>query len=311
MLPDDERAAWGTAWADGIARHGLVTRFGLTSADLAAALDAIRRLPVTGLSRPQFAADAFGDAHALDPGTVRESLVLRGLAARDGESVPTGQAARRLAWEQAGVLPDLVSSTCLLAGVRPGVDPGPALAAAPSSALDRLWVAASAGDPIHLTGWDLRSLPGSWRGVPRVLVCENPQVLEAVVGRFGAAVPVVCTSGQPSLVAMDVLRRLAAGGARLDYHGDFDWPGIAITNRLIEAVGVRPWRMDATDYVVGSRRTVLPLLGGPGTADWSAELTRAMRDGGIAVHEEVVLDLLLAGLEKDWPTAVTSGQTAG
>ena len=300
-LTDAERASWGTVWADGITRHGLVARFGLTAADLRGVVAAITRLPVSGLSRPQFAAEAFGDAHALDPGSVRESLVLRGLAARAGKPMPTTeQAARRLVWEAAGVLPDLVSSTCLLAGVAPIPSQGPAAEPGRSSALQRLRAAAAAGDPIHLTGWDLRALPTIWHGVPRVLVCENPQVLEAVVGRFGADVPVICTSGQPSLVTMDVLRRLRAGGAQLDYHGDFDWSGIAITNRLAETVGVLPWRMAAADYLAGAGRTVLPLLGGPSVASWSESLTRAMQETGVAVHEEVVLDLILTALERDW-----------
>ena len=37
-------------------------------------------------------------------------------------------------------------------------------------------------------------------------------------------------------------------GAELRYHGDFDWAGVAMANRLIAEVGVVPWRMGADDY---------------------------------------------------------------
>ncbi|WP_267881538.1 DUF2399 domain-containing protein [Streptomyces sp. NRRL WC-3725] len=32
------------------------------------------------------------------------------------------------------------------------------------------------------------------------------------------------------------------------YHGDFDWPGIALANRIIHRYGVQPWRMGAEEY---------------------------------------------------------------
>jgi uncharacterized protein (TIGR02679 family) len=202
------------------------------------------------------------------------------------------------------VLPDLVSSTCLLAGIAPSVASGfpenPAVPAADGgSVLERLQAAAAFGEPVHVTGWDLRVLPTVWAAQCRVLVCENPQVLEAVVNRFGAAVPVLCTSGQPSLVAMAVLRRLRAGGVRLDYHGDFDWPGLAIANRLIHEVGVRPWRMETTDYLAGLARTNLPLHGAAGSAAWSPTLGEVMASRGIAVHEEVVLEALLSSCQEE------------
>jgi uncharacterized protein (TIGR02679 family) len=66
----------------------------------------------------------------------------------------------------------------------------------------------------------------------------------------------VCTSGQPALVVLDVLAALR--GAELRYHGDFDWPGIAIAHRLIATAGVQPWRMTAADYEHGLVGATLP-----------------------------------------------------
>ena len=90
-----------------------------------------------------------------------------------------------------------------------------------------------------------------------MLVCENPRVLEAVAERFGGRLPVVCTSGRPALVVLDVLRGLS--GAELRYHGDFDWPGVMIANRLVAEVGVMPWRMGADDYTAALGPSGLPL----------------------------------------------------
>jgi uncharacterized protein (TIGR02679 family) len=184
-------------------------------------------------------------------------------------------------WERFGVRVDLVSTTCLTLGLR-----------AAGAVAPRLDLAADAGDPVHLTPWDLRRCvldpPTS------VLVCENPRVLEAVAERFGGRVAVVCTSGQPALVVLDVLRGLA--GAQLRFHGDFDWPGIAIANRLVAEAGVVPWHMAADDYIGALGQARLPLVGAPAEPVWDPELGAAMRHHGVAVHEEAVLGDLLAAL---------------
>ncbi|WP_241561844.1 MULTISPECIES: DUF2399 domain-containing protein [unclassified Streptomyces] len=60
--------------------------------------------------------------------------------------------------------------------------------------------------------------------------------------------PVVCTSGSAATVVLTLLDALAANGCRLAHHGDFDWPGIALANRIIRRYAARPWRMGADDY---------------------------------------------------------------
>jgi uncharacterized protein (TIGR02679 family) len=214
-------------------------------------------------------------------------LVLRALAIAAAEPNPTTVAQRRALWERFGVNADLVSSTCLVLGVQTRGE---------SPLARRLRLAADAGDPTHLTAWDLaRSMGESWAS-RWVLVCENPRVLEAVAQVRGGTVPIVCTSGMPGLVALDVLRRLSSGGAELAYHGDFDWPGVAIANRLITLVGVRPWQMSAEDYAAAARVDG-PRLQGPSVVpNWDLELGAAMAATGVAVHEEAVLNHLLARL---------------
>lgn len=220
------------------------------------------------VARQDLAAGTCGDAHALDDRAVLSTLVLRGLALALGQLPAEHARARRELWAVAGVRLDSVSVTALTLSL-PGLEEG---------------------RPRHLTGRDLDLL----RPAPTmVLVCENPRVLEAVADERPDQA-VVCAGGNPNLVVLDVLRLLHAGGAELRYHGDFDWPGLAIADRLIAAVGVRPWMMGAQDYLAAEGS--LPLKGRPHEASWDGLLSEAMSRRGVAVHEEAVLQHVLAAL---------------
>ena len=72
--------------------------------------------------------------------------------------------------------------------------------------------------------------------------CENPQVLQRLAAA-GVEHPVACMSGNPAAAGMTLLAR-----AVVLYHGDFDWPGIAIARRIFDR-GARPWRFGRMDYV--------------------------------------------------------------
>lgn len=288
--PEVAAAPWLEAWLAGVRRSGVLSRLesSLAATQLVRALEVAAGLTVGTDARPvartELAARGTGDAHALDDGSVLGVLVVRALAAASDDPVPVTASARRALWERYGVSADSVSSTCLVLGIRPGGG---------TPVARRLRDAADAGDPVHLTAWDVArddlTVPP---GTP-VLVCENPRVLEAVAEAYGGMVPVVCSAGMPGLVAMEVLRRLAAGGVILRYHGDFDWPGLAITNRLVVQAGVRPWRMTAADYLAAARPDGPPLVGVPVEATWDPGLASAMRRRGVVVHEEAVLDSLV------------------
>ena len=100
--------------------------------------------------------------------------------------------------------------------------------------------------------------------------------------------------------AVALLRHLAAHGARLLYHGDFDWGGVAIARTLAYHVDWLPWRYDADAYVAALRRggDALPMLSGaPQATPWDARLAEVMRKRGTSVEEEVVVDELIGDLE--------------
>ncbi len=116
--------------------------------------------------------------------------------------------------------------------------------------------------------------------------------------------PLVCTSGSAATVVMTLLDALAATGCTFAYHGDFDWPGIALANRVIRRYEALPWRMGSEDYERLAARSQaegipqLPLDGEPVRATWDPNLAPAMTALGVALHEEATLDLLVEDLSR-------------
>ncbi len=250
--------------------------------------------PGTGLAR--LANRILGHAHALDDGPV-QAAVLRALAWLDDEpSVPAGSARRRTLWASAGVALDTVSSTVLVVGLTlPGNGP----------VASTLAVNAAAGLPARLTLGQVRHYLDAER-VPvsdtpaRVFACENPTVAEAAAGILGTrCAPLVCVEGRPSVAANLLLHELQNTGSRLHYHGDFDWPGLAIAAPII-AAGAAPWRFGTTDYrdglTLNTRLKRLPAPTGRVWTPWDHTLARTMLDHLMAIEEEAVIDRLLADL---------------
>jgi uncharacterized protein (TIGR02679 family) len=150
----------------------------------------------------------------------------------------------------------------------------------------------------HLTARDLRRVRWTLSPGTIVYVCENPRVVEAASDAHAQAT-LVCTFGNPTSVVGELLDRLHGAGAQFHYHGDFDWPGITIANRVMARVGATTWRMSVTDYelAVAAAGGALPeLAGSPVSALWDPDLEQAMRRAGQAVHEELVLAALVEDL---------------
>ena len=261
----------------------------VTAARCAAALPLVGGDPHCG--RGELASLLCGNAHGLDDGTLLGAVALRAAAAIDGTPYPSSPSGRRSLWREMGVLTDEVSTTALTAGLH-----SVGRASWLDARSDAVWES-------HLTLRDLRRLDLDVPAVGVVYVCENPRVLEAAVDA-GSRHAIVCSMGQPAVVVTALLDRLGTAGTELRYHGDFDWPGIAIANVLVGTHNCRPWRFSARDYIEALARLAptiaeLPLLGpAPTRARWDAELTEEMARARRAVHEELVLDDLLADLAK-------------
>ncbi len=291
---DDGLPAWVDAWLEDVTKSGLLARSAVEGeALLTAAASCLAALPLSGgepIGRGELAARYGGarGAHALDDGHRLSALVLRGAAAATGSPYPRTAAERRALWASVGVVCDSISATVVVANLRPE----------PTNLVARqLCERADARLPTHLTARDLGAskmrIPG---GV--VHVCENPRILEAALDRDLSAA-IVCTAGNPATVTIDLLRQLVESGARIAYRGDFDWPGIAIANRIIDRIGCSTWLFDNQTYAVAVKDVAgdaVPLMGRPSTAHWDHQLSETMQDQGVAIHEELLIDQLLVHL---------------
>lgn len=285
---------WAEAWLESIrpviGRADARRRVALVTT----AVRCIARLPWDGppRGRTELASSVAGGSHALDDGSVLAALVVRAIALQLEAPPAVSPGQRRDLWARAGVLSDEVSTTVLTLGLQPAGDGAVARA---------VRARAAAGCEAHLTLRDLRRLDALVAPGTVVSVCENPRVLEAAMDAGSRAVT-VCTAGNPTLVVTTLLERLVDDGAALRYHGDFDWPGIAIANRVITACGASPWRLSTEDYREALSATqaggveLLPLEGRPVDAAWDRNLSAAMARAGVAVHEESVLDVLIGDL---------------
>jgi len=277
-------------WLHGVHSTGLVRRLAATPESAAPLLadlaEVIGSLPATGEPLGRLAARATGSAHALDPDRPLATLALGAARALSGLPDGTGAEWRREVWASVGALRDEVSSTVLTLGL-PGdarTSTGRALAA---------WH--ETGQPAVLTLRQLVRDPPLPCG-PEVLVCENPVVVSTAADRLGAGcLPLVCTSGQPGAAVLHLLRQLTSAGAALRYHGDFDWGGLRVGNVVFARVPATPWRFRTADYLAAAHRGQ-DLIGTPVVAAWDGGLGAAMRETGVAVEEEHVIDDLLTDL---------------
>jgi uncharacterized protein (TIGR02679 family) len=311
---------WWDAWcsAGGLKRaaRAEAARTGATpspavGAALVSMLAAVLELlPAHGEPLAILARRAVGDAHALDVSRPLGRLgvsVIRAAFLPD-EAVSDGESSPRDVWAAAGVVLSNLASTVLCLGV-PGVSPADSeIVSHPSrtATASSLEAMRAARMPVLLTLDQVRS--GGVQALPHgsvIHVCENPTVVEvvaerwaritAVTGTSGVGGPVlVCTSGQPSMAVVELLKRLAGEGAECRYHGDFDWAGLRIARSLSTHVKWMPWRYTDADYRAAVRdgKPSLRLAGNPAESPWDPKLAIAMAECGLALEEEAVANLL-------------------
>jgi hypothetical protein len=255
---------WYQDWLAEIGRDGSLTKL-IRAAEQARFGQAVRVLEYLDrrsggpVLLPALAADVTGDTKALNYGTLLSTLLLRALAIKTGVGRPGTAGERRDLWEANGVVVDDLASRVLVLNIRAE---GHGLAE---------WLAGAAG-----------------LGVPFYVTAE-----------LGAgSAPLVCTEGQPSAAFHQLAGVVVSGGGELRYHGDFDWPGLAIAGSVMDRHGALPWRMGAADYLAGLRTDVehVKLTGTPQLAPWDPELSHVMAAAGRVLFEENTAGDLLQDL---------------
>lgn len=288
-----EECEWYRGWLaglDGAALTRLVNQGAQQRLDDAVrVLESVERnAGAAPLLLPVLAERATGDTKALSGGSALAALVLGALAVREGEAPPRRAEQERALWDACGVVADDLASRVLVLN----------LPARGAGLGEWLTSAAGYGTPLQVTLHQLAAHPISVH-VFEVFICENPAVLRRAAGELGPACPpLLCTEGRPSTAFHRLARILTVAGARLRYHGDYDWPGLSIADQVIRAHGARPWLMEQGQYRRHARpgEHALPLRGKAVPAEWSPGLSAALVELGIAVYEEAVADELLADL---------------
>jgi uncharacterized protein (TIGR02679 family) len=242
----------------------------------------LERLPGPAQARSHLAADVLGDAHGLDPGRPVATLVLTVLRRRladESEELESEETVRET-WAAAGVMVNELARPVLFLNL-------------PGSL-------SIAGEPAYLSLRALLRTAPSWKvGDLPVYVCENPNLVAMAADALGSyCAPLVCTDGMPAAAQRTLLEQLRAAGASLRYHGDFDWPGIAIGNMVMRQFGASPWRFSTGDYQAAAIPGGRPLGATMVAAEWDASLAAAMHACGWAIDEEAVAEALLRDLAR-------------
>jgi uncharacterized protein (TIGR02679 family) len=157
------------------------------------------------------------------------------------------------------------------------------------------------GEPTYLSLRQLLRAPPTWEVAGlTIFVCENPNIVAIAADILGPhCAPLACTDGMPAAAQRTLLTQLAEAGARLAYHGDFDWPGLHIANQVIRLCGANPWRLGAEDYesaVAAAPHTERSLTDSSVLACWDDALTNLMCEHGLAISEEAVAASLIEDL---------------
>lgn len=305
MIAEFEAGALGDWLAHAPRAQGLLKRLGRTPAAARRLLVAVQavlaRLPTAGQPRSQLAARVLGDAHALDPGRPVATLVLavwrwreridreEGTGEVAAEDVPEGREERqRDVWARAGVMVSELARPALCLNL-----PQPAVGDA----------VAIPGEPGYLSLRRLLRRSPAWPVAGRrIFVCENPDIVAIAADRLGPdCPPLVCTEGMPAAAQRILLDQLAGAGARLCYHGDYDWPGIAIGNFVLRTWQATPWRFGADDYLAAvALAPARPHDLGTDRVEalWDSRLAAEMAVHGWIVAEEAVAEALLTDLRR-------------
>jgi uncharacterized protein (TIGR02679 family) len=293
---------WYQAWLAELAADGTLTRL-VNSGDGALLGLATRVLEWTErridlkaapAQLTDLAATITSDPRALGHGTTLATLVLRALAFRLGAARPRTTDDRRDLWDRSGIIVDDLASRVLVLN----------LAASGDGLGEWLDSAREHGTPFYVTLQQLVTLPLTVGPGQHVHACENPVVLRrAAAALGGASQPLLCTEGQPSTAFHRIAAAVTGAGGELSYHGDFDWPGMAIAGHIIARYGARPWRLSAADYTdaIRQRDDQPPLAGTAQPTPWDPALAEAMTVHGHAIREESVSGYLVADLAAPSP----------
>ncbi len=293
-------------------------------------IDALQQLPVPPHFErlALFAQRISGDPHCFDMNTLTGRLFLQALAdlnqlnrvesttenpIEPGEALhepwPEQEQQRLLLYTEAGLLLDTISSTVAVFHLASAENITGLSDPLVEHARERILIL-----PLRqiLTWHKLRP------ATDHVYLFENPQVFEVVVdaltsksneraGKPHRTLPtLICTSGWPSVAAMQILNKLSKSSPKITFHysGDFDLHGLRIAAHLLSYYPhhCQPWRFDPTSYfaalhISAANLDTSDITGLHALPDIFAPLIAAMRDKGKKAYQEGIVSLLIEDIQ--------------
>lgn len=255
-----------------------------------------------------FAAKISGNPHYFDRGTAPGQLLMNAICYwRKGEFPVNAHQWRELLYT-VGILPDNVSSMVHAYGLHLRMKDGwhPAY-----ESFCRL------KEPYVITMENLRGIIGVRSEGDRVYVVENEMVFSYLLEHAGREkqlgadklkqhrnekLTLLCTSGQPRAVALELIPLILDSGADIYYSGDIDPDGIGIAERLWQKFGERIhiWRMSPADY---EKSVSKECIGNNGLAKLEnvgnpllRQTAERLKEKRIAAYQENLLEELLGDL---------------
>lgn len=243
------------------------------------------------------AANATTDPHALDGNTLSGKFFLHLLSHSAGTPFPTSTEERAQLYSKYGILQDSISSTVTQLGLRLycGTEEHPA---------HRAFRQLREIDTLTLA--NLSALTGGDSPSGQVYLVENQMVFSQLCDHAAAfRSPLICTSGQPTLAVLELLRLLVQSGTVLHYSGDFDGKGLSIAGQLLQRFPhlLRLWHMSPEDYQLACSDVPLSPDSRAMVADCVTSTlsptAQAILNCGRVGYQELILPQLLDDLTRD------------
>ncbi len=284
---------WAVQWAKTVKSAGLTSDLDRRETTrltrrVRMLLDHLNDHPGVVFSRTELAARLYGSSHALDNKEKLFRFVEHALKLRIGRSDLSG----RELFEHVGIEHCLVSAPVLTWAI-PAIRDNLLGKQVHEANLGRL--------PLHINLYSLRQNRISVPPDTRVLVVENPRLVEAAAQRNLPAC-VIASNGMPTTAVTTLVNQLAESRAQLWFHTDFDPAGFRIGN-LWYKNGHHPWMMTHTDYldaVCHAEKDGLGLLidddpRSCGETPWDPKLRTTYQNRHLKVHEELLTIKVLDG----------------
>lgn len=244
-----------------------------------------------------FAAEISGNPHYFDRGTTAGQLLMHAICYCEKEEFPQSAYQWREQLMRVGIVPDNVSSMVHAYGLRILTKDGwhPAY-----DAFCRL------KEPYVITMENLKGIIGASASGDKVYVVENEMVFSYLLNQAKAEnFTLLCTSGQPRSVALELFPFILASGIVIYYSGDIDPDGIGIADRLWKKFGdgIKIWRMSPEDYAKSLSEEDIGAAGASKLANVAHPLLRetadVMREKHAAGYQENIREELLGDIRHE------------